>query len=65
MSPGMPTRLSVGPMYLDHSAATTPVDSRVLGAMLPFLDAHFGNLSSDHHFGAGPGRAVAVAVARA
>ena len=60
MSPGMPTRLSVGPMYLDHNAAT-PVDSRVLGAMLPFPDAHFGNPSSDHQFGAGPGRAVAVA----
>jgi len=29
--------------------ATTPVDPRVLDAMLPFLTEHFGNASSKHH----------------
>ena len=32
-------------VYLDH-AATTPVDPRVLEAMLPFLTSKFGNPSS-------------------
>lgn len=32
-------------IYLDHNA-TTPVDSRVLEAMLPFLQEHYGNPSS-------------------
>lgn len=36
--------------YLDYNA-TTPVDSRVLDAMLPFLKDSFGNSSSTHHFG--------------
>jgi cysteine desulfurase len=38
------------PIYLDH-AATTPVRSEVLDAMLPFLGAAFGNPSSAHVFG--------------
>jgi cysteine desulfurase len=38
------------PIYLDH-AATTPVDSRVLAAMMPFLTEHFGNPSSVHGMG--------------
>lgn len=37
-------------VYLDNSA-TTPVDPRVLEAMLPFLKEDFGNASSIHYFG--------------
>jgi cysteine desulfurase len=37
-------------VYLDNSA-TTPVDERVLAAMLPFLKEDFGNASSIHYFG--------------
>src|SRR5882762_1605860 len=37
-------------VYLDHSA-TTPVDRRVVEAMLPYLTEKFGNASSVHHFG--------------
>lgn len=36
------------PIYLDHHA-TTPVDPRVLAAMLPFFDQQYGNASSLHH----------------
>lgn len=37
-------------VYLDHNA-TTPLDERVLEAMLPFLTERFGNPSSRHEFG--------------
>ncbi len=37
-------------VYLDHSA-TTPVDPRVVAAMLPFLTEKFGNPSSVHFYG--------------
>ncbi len=37
-------------IYLDN-AATTPLDPRVLTAMLPYLQTHFGNASSMHVFG--------------
>lgn len=37
-------------IYLDH-AATTPVDPRVLEAILPYLGEHFANPSSIHSFG--------------
>jgi cysteine desulfurase len=37
-------------VYLDHSA-TTPADSRVVSAMLPYLTEQFGNASSVHSFG--------------
>lgn len=37
-------------VYLDHSA-TTPVDERVVAAMLPYLTEKFGNASSVHFFG--------------
>jgi cysteine desulfurase len=44
------TMFSDRKVYLDHSA-TTPVDSRVLEAMLPYLTEKFGNASSVHYFG--------------
>ena len=37
-------------IYFDNNS-TTPIDSRVLDAMLPFLKDNFGNSSSTHHFG--------------
>jgi cysteine desulfurase len=37
-------------VYLDHNA-TTPLDRRVLEAMLPILETGFGNPSSLHWFG--------------
>src|SRR5438067_3434448 len=37
-------------VYLDHSA-TTPIDTRVLEAILPYLTDKFGNASSVHMFG--------------
>jgi cysteine desulfurase len=37
-------------VYLDHSAST-PVDQRVVAAMLPYLTTSFGNPSSVHLFG--------------
>ncbi len=37
-------------IYLDCNA-TTPVDQRVLEAMLPYLAVHYGNPSSDHVVG--------------
>ena len=38
------------PAYLDHNA-TTPVDPRVVQAMLPYLTGPYGNPSSLHRFG--------------
>ncbi len=37
-------------VYLDNSA-TTPIDEKVVEAMLPFLSKKFGNASSIHFFG--------------
>ncbi|MEM7135916.1 MAG: cysteine desulfurase family protein [Myxococcota bacterium] len=36
------------PIYMDHHA-TTPVDSRVVAAMLPYLGDRFGNAASTAH----------------
>jgi cysteine desulfurase len=47
-------------IYLDNNA-TTPVDPRVLEAMLPFLGAEAGNPSSPH----GPGRVARAALDQA
>lgn len=47
-------------IYLDHSA-TTPVDSKVLKAMLPYFNKQYGNASSLHSFG----QTVATAVEKA
>ncbi|MDX1251258.1 MAG: cysteine desulfurase [Gammaproteobacteria bacterium] len=38
------------PVYLDHNA-TTPLDERVLQAMLPYLREHYGNPSGVHAVG--------------
>ncbi len=49
-------------IYLDHNA-TTPLDPRVLDAMLPFLRERFGNAASRHH-ALGCDAATAVETAR-
>ena len=50
----MQTRKQV---YLDHSAST-PVDPRVVEAMLPYFGEVYGNPSSTHRFGRGAERAI-------
>ncbi len=49
--------LSNGIVYMDH-AGTTPVDPRVVEAMLPYMGAHFGNPSSIHALGQEAKRAL-------
>jgi cysteine desulfurase len=44
-------------IYFDHNA-TTPLASRVLDAMLPFLRGEYGNASSRHDFGTVARKAV-------
>jgi cysteine desulfurase len=44
-------------IYLDNNA-TTPIDKRVLEAMMPFLTDNFANASSTHQFGVGADNAV-------
>lgn len=50
----MPSKKKI---YLDYNA-TTPVDVRVVDAMLPYFTEKFGNSSSDHVFGWDAGEAV-------
>jgi cysteine desulfurase len=47
-------------IYLDHQA-TTPVEPRVLEAMLPYLTSGYGNPSSPHAYGQHAAKAVRVA----
>ncbi|MGV3627134.1 MAG: cysteine desulfurase family protein [Betaproteobacteria bacterium] len=47
----------MGHIYFDHNA-TTPLDERVLSAMLPFLKDQHGNASSRHEFGTVARKAV-------
>jgi cysteine desulfurase len=47
-------------VYLDHNA-TTPLDERVLDAMLPYMKAQYGNASSRHELGTVARKAVNVA----
>lgn len=44
-------------IYLDNNA-TTPIDKKVLDAMLPFLTTNFANANSTHQFGVGAYNAV-------
>lgn len=44
-------------VYFDHNA-TTPLDERVLEAMLPYLREQYGNASSRHEFGTQARKAV-------
>ncbi|MBI5722806.1 MAG: IscS subfamily cysteine desulfurase [Planctomycetes bacterium] len=41
----MPVKL---PIYMDNNA-TTPIDPRILEAMMPYLTGEFGNAASKHH----------------
>ncbi len=47
-------------IYLDYNG-TTPIDKRVVNAMMPYLTQHFGNPSSSHYFGQIPKEAVSKA----
>lgn len=64
MTDGLPETghpaLDGGPVYLDYNA-TTPVDPRVVDAMLPFLTTHFGNPSSAHGYAESPRTGLAAA----
>ena len=42
--------MKTDPIYYDY-AATTPVDERVLDAMMPYFSEVFGNASSNHSYG--------------
>ena len=48
------------PIYFDHNA-TTPLDPRVLEAMLPYLSGPYGNPSSVHRYGRAARDAVEAA----
>ena len=44
-------------IYLDYNG-TTPIDQRVVAAMIPYFTTHFGNPSSSHYYGAAPKQAI-------
>ncbi|MEU9706787.1 cysteine desulfurase family protein [Streptomyces sp. NPDC047981] len=52
--------MNTPPIYLDHQA-TTPLDERVLGTMLPFFTSEYGNPSSPHACGRTAARAIRTA----
>ncbi len=52
--------LEHGPIYLDYNG-TTPVDPRVVDAMLPYLTIHFGNPSNTHFYAHKPHAAIQTA----
>ncbi|MFE1987625.1 cysteine desulfurase family protein [Streptomyces mirabilis] len=52
--------MTTKPIYLDHQA-TTPLDKRVLEAMLPFLTSEYGNPSSSHAYGRTAAKAIHTA----
>ncbi|WP_280385898.1 cysteine desulfurase family protein [Nocardia wallacei] len=54
----IPAALADGPVYLDYNA-TTPVDPRVVDALLPYLRHDFGNPSSGHRYADTPLTALA------
>ena len=57
----MPDPQTARPVFLDHHS-TTPVDPRVLEAMLPFFSEQFGNAASINHvYGTEAAEAVADA----
>jgi len=62
---GAPTHpdLPARPIYLDYNA-TTPVDPRVLDALVPALRRDFGNPSSTHVFGDAPRQILETARAQ-
>src|SRR5690348_6017038 len=60
---GHPPGLDHGPVYMDYNG-TTPVDTRVIEALLPYLHTHFGNPSSSHDYGQEPASALARARAQ-
>jgi len=47
-------------IYLDH-ASTTPLEPRVLEAMMPYFSEVFGNASSNHSFGIEAKKAIETA----
>src|ERR1700676_1225057 len=61
VSPVMAQRPNVLPIYLDNQSST-PLDPRVLEAMLPYFTEHFGNPHSESHV---YGRTAAAAIERA
>jgi cysteine desulfurase len=63
VSPASAERPNRLPIYLDNQA-TTPIDPRVLEAMLPYFTEHFGNPSSESHV-YGRNAAAAIEAARA